>query len=722
MSHPRPKAALLRVFLIIAFVAGLPLGCVEGGGAEGKLDLVIASDGVHLGKDKVGVDQAGGDTPAGDSVVSELVQSDAGDKEAIGTDLPIDGVDGGAPEIGEFLYPCDENKECYSGYCVEAPEGGLCSKTCFDTSSCPPGWSCSQLSGVGDTAFICIPNDTYLCRPCESDDDCNTPGLPKTGVCRTFGDFGSICTRKCDGDITCPDGFSCEDIQPYGPDGPVVSLCDSQDGEACSCTQGFVDQQASTPCVVKNDLGTCDGEIVCMEVGPLPACNALPASSETCNGVDDDCDGVVDEIGAEGCTTYYLDTDGDGFGLGYGECHCEKPDTPGQIWLLQGGDCNELVATVNPAATEVCNGFDDNCDGLVDESGAVGCIPHFADEDADGYGNENIMACICAGNPFWTELAGDCEDHDPAISPVAIEICDKVDNDCDGVADEEGSEGCTPFFKDIDGDGYGVTQTGKCLCDPVADYTATKPNDCDESDVAINPSASEICNGVDDNCNQETDEGPISSLCPPVPNGETVCTGLGGCDLGSCNEGWSDADGDVLNGCECGAGNLELEGTPGSMCQDPHFLGTVIDTGEELAYSDNVVSSDPNGAPDEDWYSFQAIDGPDVGGCDSFYVEVKFEHNPGGQFIMDVYRGSCAGADNVCSGVSLYTEAVNFFDDAGAQPLGECPCAAVPNDDETSPGVQRCTDQTATYYVRVYRKPGFEVTCESYTLRASNGF
>ena len=160
---------------------------------------------------------------------------------------------------------------------------------------------------------------------------------------------------------------------------------------------------------------------------------------------------------------------------------------------------------------------------------------------------------------------------------------------------------------------------------------------------------------------------------------------------------------------------------PGAMCNDPHFLATLVDTGEETSWTDNVVSNNPNGLADEDWYSFVAIDGPDDAGCDSFHVKIKFEHNPGGQFVMDVNRGSCAGADNLCSGVSQYTEAVDFYDDGGPTVLGECPCIEGPSDDVTSPGVQRCSDQTATYFVRVYRKPGFETTCEAYTLRISNG-
>ena len=720
LSQKRPLCGTLVV--LICFMA--TSACVDGGGPVGSMDTGLS--GVDLtqqtGDQLDPSDKIGGDAQAIDTV-PDAAMSDAQtiDVEGPPTDVGTEDAGDAGPQAGEFLYPCEENKDCYSGYCVEAPEGSLCSKTCFDSDSCPAGWSCSQLSGSGDTVFICVPNDTFLCRPCEEDADCNEPGLPKTGVCRSFGEYGSICSRTCSDDVACPSGFACNAVQPYGPDGPSVDLCDSEDGQACTCTRRFVDEQASTSCVVTNDLGTCSGSKTCTEVGPLPACDAVPATAEICNGIDDDCDGEIDESGAEGCTQYYKDTDGDGYGLGYGECFCEKPDIPGEVWLLQGGDCNELIASVHPGAVEMCNGFDDDCDGVVDETDAVGCIPHFADDDADGFGNSDVEACACSGNPFWSQVGGDCDDHDPGVSPAAIEICDKVDNDCNGSVDGEGASDCTPFFKDVDGDGFGLTDKVKCLCDPIADYTATLPNDCDESNAGINPTASEICNGEDDDCNGEVDEGALDSLCPFVPNGESLCLGADGCGLGACDEGWSDADGDVLNGCECGAGNLELPDMPGAMCNNPHFLATLVDTGEETSWTDNVVSNDPNGLPDEDWYSFTAIDGPDNGGCDSFHVKIKFEHNPGGQFVMDVNRGSCAGADNLCSGVSQYTEAVDFYDDGGPTVLGECPCVEGPSDDVTSPGVQRCSDQTATYYVRVYRKPGFETTCEAYTLRISNG-
>ena len=707
--------------------SGRAVGCFGTLGVTVALVLACGScvsTGVSGGYD--------GTQPDTSVVLKDSAQADSGLDSTRALDIPGDQggsdtpEDGGAgdlgldagPEPGEFLYPCEENVDCYSGYCVEAPEGKVCTKNCLD--SCPDGWACSMVGGSGDPVFICVPNDTYLCRPCDSDLDCNTPGLPQTGVCRMFGTYGSLCTRKCSEAVGCPENFYCEEVQLV-EDGPVLNLCNTEGGLACSCTPKFVDEAASTTCKISNEHGTCEGEIICLEVGPLPACNASIPQPEVCNGVDDDCDGEIDEGDAEGCTMFYLDMDGDGYGLGYGECHCnEPPQQAGGKWLKEGGDCNELIASVNPGVVETCNGMDDDCDGEIDEENAVGCKKHFVDADLDGYGGADVKSCRCEGVPGWTMVPGDCDDGDDTVHPNGIEVCDTLDNNCNDEIDEENAADCQPYFKDIDGDGFGLTDKMKCLCQPFADYTAPLPNDCDESSSFVNPTAPEICNGIDDNCNNEVDEG-TEALCPIAPNGETVCNGVDGCGLASCHEGWSDADGDFVNGCECGAGNLELPDMPGYMCQQPHFLATLVDVGEETQFSDNVVSNDPNAPPDEDWYSFTAVDGPDTDGCDTFAVNVEFLHNPDNQFVFDVYRSSCAGADNVCSGVTHFTDASNFFDDTGASPLGECPCVVGETDEATAPGVQLCSDQTTTYYVRVYRKPNLQVTCEAYTLRVRNG-
>ncbi|MBD89635.1 MAG: hypothetical protein CL940_04820 [Deltaproteobacteria bacterium] len=642
---------------------------------------------------------------------------DVGNYETVGSldvvFVPEDGTGTDGSTAGGFLTPCADNAECFSGWCVDSPEGEVCSKNCDDDAGCPDGWSCSQVTAGGaDPAFICVANDARLCRPCVTDDDCNVPGFPTEGLCIQTGPGGSFCTRGCGDGLSCPDPFTCEITQPYGPDGPTLELCVTAELSDCSCTEKYVSEGATTSCYVENEHGRCVGQAACVDVGELSECDALSPAPESCNGVDDDCDGEVDE-GAVECTDFYLDTDGDGYGQGLPTCACESPDAG---WVPAGGDCNELVTGINPGATETCNGMDDDCDGEIDEEDASGCVTQYRDEDGDGYGLELDSKCLCQGSPGWSTQFGDCNDFDKNVHPDVDETCNTIDDDCDGAVDEVGADGCSPYWLDQDGDSYGLEDKVKCLCGPTGAYIGSAPGDCDDLDAGVHPGVTELCNGNDDNCNGETDEGENASMCPQVAHGVAGCL-EGNCQLIDCEEGWSDADGDQLNGCECPGGTLELGGgTVGQSCLEPVDLGAVTDSGAVLEVTDNIA---PEG--DEDWYSFTAIDGADPESCDSFDLHVDFIHNPQGQFVFDVYETSCAASGEICKEVTEFTDSTNFLTTVGGdspEPLGECPCQ--PGED-TVEGFQQCTDQTSVYILRVYRAPGFGPSCSAYTLRVRNG-
>ena len=204
-----------------------------------------------------------------------------------------------------------------------------------------------------------------------------------------------------------------------------------------------------------------------------------PGAIEICyDNIDNNCNGQIDEGCNEPTCT---DTDGDGYFVEGGAC--------GEV------DCNDNNANINPGAVEVCDGIDNDCDGVVDE----GCNePICTDADADGYFVEG-GAC---GEP-------DCDDNNYYINPGVEEICDGIDNNCNGQIDE----GCNePICTDADVDGYSV-EGGEC-----------GEIDCNDNNANINPGAIEVCDGIDNNCDGVVDEG-----CSGIPNAPTnfVATDMG---------------------------------------------------------------------------------------------------------------------------------------------------------------------------------------------------
>ena len=235
-----------------------------------------------------------------------------------------------------------------------------------------------------------------------------------------------------------------------------------------------------------------------------------PATVEQCNGKDDDCDGQTDEEGAGGCVLYFSDADTDLFGATASfKCLCAPA---GAFSATAGGDCNDSDQFANPGRPETCNGKDDDCDGQTDEPNAVGCSTFYRDADGDHYGLFADKQCLCAATtPYTATEAGDCNDGATTANPAAPEICDGIDNDCDVVVDEAGASGCTTYYQDRDLDGRGVLGASSCLCGPRFPYTSASTDDCDDTNPFISPASSERCNGLDDDCNSQTDEGVTGS-------------------------------------------------------------------------------------------------------------------------------------------------------------------------------------------------------------------
>ncbi len=186
-----------------------------------------------------------------------------------------------------------------------------------------------------------------------------------------------------------------------------------------------------------------------------------PGAYELENGVDDDCDGLVDE----GTDAY--DDDEDGFSE-------------------DAGDCDDDDPAVFPYAEEICDGLDNDCNGTVDGTDATDATTWYRDLDSDGYGDWAFSTRACDLPAGYVADNTDCDDTDAESYPGSTEVCDGGDNDCDGYTDEDDAVGCTTYFRDYDDDGYGST-ISVCACAAYGDYTSTLDTDCYDDSASVNP-------------------------------------------------------------------------------------------------------------------------------------------------------------------------------------------------------------------------------------------
>ncbi len=249
-----------------------------------------------------------------------------------------------------------------------------------------------------------------------------------------------------------------------------------------------------------------------------------PGAVEVCDGLDNDCDGDIDE-GVK--IIFYHDVDGDGYGDSASSTSaCEAPAG----YVANANDCDDTVATVNPGATEVCDGLDNDCDNDIDEGVK---IIFYYDADGDGYGNpvSSILACTAPNGCVLNNE--DCDDTNAAINPGAVETCDGLDNDCDGQVDEDLN--VSTYYRDADNDGYG--DPGNYIqASSLPDCYVTNNTDCDDTKGNVHPGAVEACDGIDNNCNGQVDEGCTSDEDECECECECECTCTCNCNNGDKEE------------------------------------------------------------------------------------------------------------------------------------------------------------------------------------------
>ena len=433
-------------------------------------------------------------------------------------------------------------------------------------------------------------------------------------------------------------GEDCDDAEPAVHPAVVIELCNDIDDDCDGLVDGEDDNVdpdgARTWYADADDDGYGDASVFEVSCSSLEGhvededtdcddadADINPGAQEICSGVDEDCDGLTDDAddtvdATQGGVERWADADGDGYGDPFdGGWTCVAPDGSAENTL----DCDDTDALISPDADEVCDGADNDCNGLVDDDDPdidlSTTTTYYSDLDGDGYGDATTGVESCRPPSDTVTDATDCDDDDSAINPDAAEaIGDGVDSDCDG------TESC---YVDADDDGYRPDTSTTVVsadsdCDDSGEALDSDPwADCDDTDPTRNPGeADAVGDGIDSDCNgAETcyvdadDDGYADESGATVASADEDCSDSGealssapqtDCDDAAstvnpgesevCNDG-VDNDCDAATTCAITSGslssaNLKLqgEGEGHAVAQTLHFLGDIDGDGiDDLA-------------------------------------------------------------------------------------------------------------------------------------------
>ena len=434
---------------------------------------------------------------------------------------------------------CDGTETCY----VDADDDGYRPGTatvlssdadCADSGEAlatEPDGDCDDADAGVNPGVSEVPGDE-VDQDCDGTEQCyedlDADGY-RTGVTVVSADADCSDTGEAAGSLAagdCDDGDAA--VHPGATELVGDEVDQDCDGEELCYTDADRDAYRTTTTATSGDTDCSDPGEAASSVASgdcddlAPAVN--PGAVEVCNGVDDDCDGTVDGAGAADAQTWFPDADSDGYGdpVG-GVTDCSGPSGS----VLDDTDCDDGQAATHPGAPELCDGADNDCDGMVDED-APPDNRWFTDADGDGFGDPGALTESCIG-PDDAVLDGtDCDDADAAVYPGAPELCDGADQDCDGLitgeVDEDG-DGFAPCEGDcwegdptvhpdgveqpdgVDDDCDGVTDDGTVAADDDGDGFSEREGDCDDADARVYPGAPETADGIDEDCDGATDEG-----------------------------------------------------------------------------------------------------------------------------------------------------------------------------------------------------------------------
>jgi hypothetical protein len=503
--------------------------------------------------------------------------------------------------VGDVGYPCQADTECLSGICLPAGPGNgkVCSISCNQDAgySCSKGWECKSRGGN----FVCVPPLKSQCLSCLVDADCNALGDKCVSI-----NGARFCAQDCTVTGVCPGGSECRSRMV---DGSVERQCIPKN-ESCECTA--LTAGVKRACKKTNARATCFGFETCRSDGAFLGCDAVEASPEVCDGVDNDCDGLTDQTDSD------LDVS-----RVPGYPNCQNGVTCTGKWACgqteDGGfDFNCSAPKPRP---EACNGADDNCDGQIDEgltdsngnyvtvracgSCSSDCFSVLQNlETRNGLVVNDAASCeLRAGQRTCVPLK--CEKGYFPSPPAAPQVCEKavtsqcrscetsedcqVPGDvcvpangsepahCEQACDESapyvgctgkvGEKGCCPNGSTCRAKGEGKfcePDTASCLCTVARQGFTRSCTVSSMMDVCVgqeicgpsgkfsmcdtSQTALEFCDGRDNNCNGVVDDGFINTKATGTYDTDEHC---GVCN-NNCKARWSPTIQHALGGCASG--------------------------------------------------------------------------------------------------------------------------------------------------------------------------
>jgi len=576
---------------------------------------------------------------------------------------------------------CDDTNAAYNPGALEAdctdPADYNCDGSTGFADDDGDGWAaCAECD---DTDAGIFPGSTEYCNG--ADDDCDgtidedeaadASTWYRDGDRDGYGDMATT-TAAC----TAPSGYvasltDCDDTDSDAHPG-VLEYCDGHDNDcdgtvdesdaidastwyADSDGDGYGDaSSSSTACAAPS--GTVADATDCDDADSA----TNPGASEYCDGHDDDCDGDVDEDSAADATVWYIDYDSDGYGsTSFTQTACAQPSR----YVADAADCDDASASTYPGANEYCDGHDDDCDGDVDEDSAVDATTWYIDYDSDGYGSTTFSQAACSQPSRYVADATDCDDASASTYPGADEYCDGHDDDCDSDIDEADAVDVATWFADSDGDGYGDPLSTDAACDAPSGFVADA-TDCDDTSAAVSPGDLELCNGVDDDCDGSIDED--DAIDTDTWYADTDADGYG--DAASSTEACAAPSGYVSDATDCDDGAASAHPHAPEWCDgaDNDCDGTVdeddaVDAGTWYADDDGDGYGDAGGASAACAVPTGAV--ADDSDCD--------DADPSSYPGADEY---CDGADNDCDGTTDEAAAVDastWYADADGDGYGD---------------------------------------------------